>query len=331
MFYYQIVSLGNWLARCCGLTGKPIGTIKINGSTLVLKRVIGEGGNSVIYEGFEPRHKESVAVKRLLLSGVGEQHEEEILIHSSLCPHPLIVTFIDASVATIENDDPEMWIVMELCSERSLQEVLNQQIESQQYFSPDEICRIADNLLRAVAHLHSQSPPIAHFDIKPQNFLLSGGVFKLCDFGSASRVYYQPKTAAEMICTEQELGSKMTQLYRPPESLDLWAGLRVDHKADVWALGVIFYTLIFEELPFEGSSLEIINGVPRQIRAGRWCAEEYRPILDIILTKMLVKNPNERATVFSVLHCFSLLSHTAPFVGPCPEFQEAQRSRFEHM
>lgn len=325
-----IISFLNNIAEYAGLRKRIIGKVSIHNKVYNLQRVLGEGGKAIVYECIDDVTKNRLALKRILRSlssGSLDGSSDEILIHSSLS-HNTIVRYIDSESAPSSLDcSPDVWILMELCSGPSLQQHINNSILSNSYLSSREIYSIVDNLFQAVGYIHSQSPPITHFDIKPENFLLCNGIFKLCDFGSSTTRYYQPRTAQEVLLAETELSTRMTQLYRSPESLDLWSAQKVDMKCDIWSLGVLIYTLIFGELPFDGSPLDIINGVPKYQQRNS-CAHELKPLLELVLSNMLVKNPSDRADIFELSSKFSLLSHFDPLPRPSPGFQLPQESRF---
>lgn len=325
-----IVSFLKRVAEYTGIRKKCIGTVNVNSNVYSLLRVIGEGGKAIVYECMESVTKEHLAIKRILCCSDGstDSPSNEVLIHSSLS-HNMIVQYINSEMTSSSLDpSPDVWIVMELCAGPSLQQYINNSILSHSYLSAREIYSIVDNLFQAVGYIHSQSPPITHFDIKPENFLLCNGIFKICDFGSAATVYYQPSSVQEILLSETELNTKMTQLYRSPESLDLWSGQKVDTKCDIWSLGVLIYTLIYGELPFDGSPMDIINGIPKQVHLGNSCAYELKPLLELVLSKMLVKNPNDRANIFELSSRFSLFSHYDALVCPLPGVQSPQTSRF---
>eukprot|EP00796_Vickermania_ingenoplastis_P006302 gene6302-4535_t len=325
MLYFnceRLIYLLKRVGEILGLIRNNCEYVNIKNDKFILNEVLGEGAFSIVYRATNLRSKETFAVKRIFLNDSDASDcIEECVIHASLCPHKNIVQIIDSDISSTScNNFPDFWITMDLCSTSTLQQLIEKKIRSQTFFSSFEILSIVENLLAAIGHLHGQSPPIAHFDVKPQNFLYANETFKLCDFGSASKSFYQPKTAQEIIQAEQHFNRKMTQAYRSPESLDLWSGHKVDMQADVWSLGILIYFLIFEELPFE-HPLEIINGTPKHVPRG-----DCEQIVDIVLSKMLVKNPEERATIFEVSYRFSLISRIKPLIAPKATFQMPQQS-----
>nr|CAJ2471500.1 unnamed protein product [Leishmania braziliensis] len=311
----------------------PTGVV-VRGVDYSAVKLIGEGGYAFVYEGYNNATGQRVALKRYVFTEMQQQQVvvNEMNIYRDVCPNDYIVTYLDSEMLYRPGLPlPEMWVVMEFCDGPSLQEYINNRLQSPHPFSAREVFEIVDNLLHAIGHLHSQSPPVSHWDIKPDNFLFTEtGRLKLCDFGSATRMFYAPKSVEEVSVAESELGSRMTLLYRPPESLDLWSKDRVDTKADIWALGVIIYVLVFREMPFEANSMEIMAGVPKRYKgnAEDSCPEDFRPLMNVVRTKMLTKKPADRADIFSISEELESITHLPPLSRPRPGLQSAQRSRF---
>lgn len=130
---------------------------------------------------------------------------------------------------------------------------------------PATILKIAYQMARAIGHMHGQSPPITHRDIKIENFLIcpDSQSIKLCDFGSATTETYQPDlswNAQQRNMLEENLANVTTPMYRAPEQLDMWSNYPIGPKVDVWAFGCILYCLCHKQHPFEdGAKLRIIN------------------------------------------------------------------------
>jgi serine/threonine protein kinase len=112
-----------------------------------------------------------------------------------------------------------------------------------------EIVNLFSQIVQGVAHLHSQSPPIIHRDLKVENILQAdSGIFKLCDFGSCTTQQFPAgslNSIQEIRKMEEEISKYTTYQYRAPELIDLYEKKEISEKVDIWALGVLLYKLCF--------------------------------------------------------------------------------------
>lgn len=124
-----------------------------------------------------------------------------------------------------------------------------------------EILQIACDIGLGVANMHFLSPPLIHRDLKIENVLISGdGVYKLCDFGSASILLRPPRNAAEFQILDNDIQSHTTAQYRAPEMVEIARGFPIDEKSDIWAFGVFIYKLCYYTTPFEREgNIAILN------------------------------------------------------------------------
>uniref|UniRef100_A0A1B0GG95 non-specific serine/threonine protein kinase n=1 Tax=Glossina morsitans morsitans TaxID=37546 RepID=A0A1B0GG95_GLOMM len=238
--------------------------VEVAGHKLLIKRVIAEGGFAFVYVALDMQTGKEYALKRLIGADkrACQSIINEISTHKQLSGHPNIVTYVAASLVdktTSPQQRAEYLLLMELCKGGSLIDCLSATLE------PSVVLRIFYQAARAVAHMHSQIPPIVHRDIKIENFLLGDDKqLKLCDFGSSTRDIISPTldwNAQERNTLEDQLTSVTTPMYRAPEMLDTWSNYEVGLKMDVWSLGCILYVLCFQKHPFEDSAkLRIVNG-----------------------------------------------------------------------
>ena len=142
--------------------------------------------------------------------------------------HPNIVTVHDSGIA-----DGWCYIVMEYVDGVSLREAI-----STGKVSPQQALEIIPDLCEALRTAHQQS--IVHRDIKPENILLTqDGTVKIADFGIA-------KLLDRNIEDDFNAG---TRRYMAPEQLR--GEETVDHRADIYSLGVVFYELLTGQIPGE--------------------------------------------------------------------------------
>ena len=107
---------------------------------------------------------------------------------------------------------------------------------------------------------------------------------------------YQAKTSADRVTIAALLDKNTTPSYRSPEMCDLYRSQLINQQADVWALGVMLYQLLFRQQPFPDGTLAINSGkYPHTRDACKWTKE----VMDL-LARMLCVDPSKRATIVEV-------------------------------
>lgn len=233
-----------------------------------IESLIGYGGMGAVYHAKQPSLNRSVALKILPpelvhQAGFAQRFEREARAMASL-NHPNIITIYDSG----KNGD-FYYFVMEYVDGINLREAIDQQSLTCQ-----EAMAIVPQICDALQYAHEHS--VVHRDIKPENILLNHqGQIKIADFGLA-RILSQDTHEFSLTATRQVLG---TPKYMAPEQLEDTHA--VDHRADIYSLGVVFYELLTGELPL-----------------GRFAApSEIQNIdnrLDDIVLRTLEKHPSRR-------------------------------------
>ncbi|CAB3243967.1 unnamed protein product [Arctia plantaginis] len=286
--------------------------VEIGNMKLRVKKVIAEGGFAFVFVAQDVSTGTEYALKRLMAADeqANKNIIQEISLLKKLSGHPNIIKYIAASFidkAKTSHGMGEYLLLTDLCSGGSLMEALQNRGQA---FPLSTILRVFYQTCRAVQHMHAQVPPIAHRDLKLENFLISNeGTIKLCDFGSATTDTYAPNpswSANQRNMLEETLAQFTTPMYRAPEMLDTWDNRKIDHSVDVWALGCILYTLCYMQHPFEDSAkLAILNGNynlnPNDQR--------YKCFHEII-NGCLTVNPEERLTISSILERLAAIAES---------------------
>jgi len=146
--------------------------------------------------------------------------------------HPSIVTVHDFGQA-----GPFYYFVMEYVDGANLRQLIRDR-----HLSPSEALAIVPQICEALQYAHDEG--VVHRDIKPENILLDKkGRVKIADFGLAKLLGHAP-TELQLSGAGQVMG---TLHYMAPEQFE--KPLEVDHRADIYALGVVFYEMLTGEVP----------------------------------------------------------------------------------
>jgi serine/threonine-protein kinase len=207
--------------------------------------VLGSGGQGVVYRAFDHWTGRPVAIKVLSSAAAREPHMVERLSREQQALSALKGTAAVEVLDVYRGTDGELCLVMELLTGTNLDEhlqvieALNERIEL------PRVAEIFDPIVSTLETAHKAG--IVHRDLKPANvFLLEDGGVRLLDFGMARMKRSAPLTAHGTV-----MGSPS---FMAPEA---WKGQSsaVDHRADVYSLGVILFRVLAGDLPFSGISL----------------------------------------------------------------------------
>lgn len=223
--------------------------------------------------------------------------------------HPNIGQILE--LGQLEDD---YYIAMEFIDGLSLEQVIDKALEDDEPIDCDLAARIIADTLQALDYAHGfedrdgKPLDIVHRDVTPSNILVSkDGIVKLVDFGVAKASAKQSKTQTGAV--------KGKYAYMSPEQIETEA---VDHRSDLFALGVVFYELLTLTKPF-GDELAAVSGIlsrdpddPRNIRE-----DVPEPYVQII-GKALQKDKEERyaSAQTMLLDIETTLRMRNAYVGP---------------
>jgi predicted Ser/Thr protein kinase len=265
---------------------------------LEILELLGQGGMGAVYKARQRQLDRLVAVKILPPQvGQSEAFAERFTREArSLAKlnHPGIVMVYDFG----RTEAGLYYFVMEFVDGTDLRHV----IQTGQ-LSPAEALAIVPQICEALQYAHEEG--VVHRDIKPENILLNKkGQIKIADFGLA-KLLDQPGTVYTLTKAGQRMG---TPHYMAPEQIE--RPHLVDHRADIFSLGVVFYEMLTGELPLGRFPLPS-RKVHIDVR------------LDEVVLKTLEKEPERRYQHASEVKVdVETISSSGPAAGP-----ESKRSR----
>ncbi|HUF65671.1 MAG TPA: protein kinase [Gemmatimonadaceae bacterium] len=219
------------------------------GDSYRLERELSPGGMSRVFVAREQTLGRDVVIKVLppeMAADVSiERFQREIQVAAGL-QHPLIVPVISAG-----QTKGLPYLVMPFIAGESLRQRLARQRE----LPVREAVRILRDVAVALEYAHTRG--VVHRDIKPENILLTGGTAVVADFGVA-KALAASATAEDAIPTAlTSIGVALgTPQYMAPEQAA--ADPTVDHRADIYAWGVVAYEVLAGAPPFAGRSPQAI-------------------------------------------------------------------------
>ncbi|XP_053277362.1 BMP-2-inducible protein kinase [Pleuronectes platessa] len=284
---------------------------------VTVEELVAEGGFSVV---FLARTHSGVrcALKRMYVNNVPDLnvYKREITIMKELSGHKNIVGYLDSTISPVSDTVWEVLIIMEYCKAGQVVRQMNQRLNVG--FSEAEVLHVFCDTCEAVARLHQCKTPVIHRDLKVENILLNDqGNYVLCDFGSATHKVLLPHKDG-VTAVEDEIKKYTTLSYRAPEMINLYAGIAITTKADIWALGCLLYKLCFFALPFGESQVAICDGtfiVPDN--------SKYSFKLHCLIRYMLEPDQEKRPDIYQVSYfAFKLAGKDCPvpnlFNSPIP-------------
>ena len=248
---------------------------------------LGAGGMGQVYRARRPLLGDEVALKMMHTTvDAPLDLRQRFLRESRACAqlrHPHIVTILDFNV----DQTGQPYLVMELLNGPSLRD----ELEVHGRMSPEAVVDILSPVATALQLAHDRG--ITHRDLKPANIVAhrfeSGErVYKVIDFGLAS-MHEQTETT-RLTTPDMFLG---TLPYAAPEQL---RGEAVDHRTDIYTLGVIVYEMLTGRRPFDGEKgVTLINQTLSEepLAPGMRCSGLSEEVDGVVL-RALAKEPAER-------------------------------------
>jgi len=267
------------------LIGRSIGNYQI-------KAKLGEGGMGAVYLGEHPLIGKRVAIKVLLEELAAKEDIVQRFFNEAKAVndigHQNIVDIVDFGKIRLDQYGPEtVYFVMEFLDGESLSSRIRRQ-----GLTAAETLHVIGQCCSALAASHAKH--IVHRDLKPENiFLCPRGAdplfVKILDFGIAKLTGDGPTSSKTR--TGLVIG---TPAYMSPEQCE-GKGL-IDHRSDVYSLGVVMYELLTGRVPFPGEGFGeiLIAQMTRQPEPPSQLNPSIRPEVEALVLHALEKDKNRR-------------------------------------
>ena len=240
---------------------------------------LGSGGMGVVYKARDLRLDRFVALKFLPPHLTQNEEDKQRFIQEAKAASALDHNNICTIHEIDQTDDGQLFISMACYDGETLEDKIKDE-----RLKIKEIIYIAIQIAEGLNKAHEKG--IVHRDIKPANIMLTTeGVVKILDFGLAK--------LSEQTKITKDLTTMGSVTYMSPEQTK---GTQVDHRTDIWSLGVVLYEMITGRPPFKGEYdtavvYSILNELPEPVSALR---DGIPAELERIINKSLQKAPVER-------------------------------------
>jgi serine/threonine protein kinase len=243
---------------------------------------IGHGGMGEVWKAEDTNLLRIVAVKLLKEEIAGDAESKARFLReartAARLSHPNIAT-----IFAVDESDQRMYIAMEYVEGDSLKKL----IAAKALTAPD-VVRIVKRCADALAEAHAHG--IIHRDVKPENVVVTRRGVKMLDFGIAKLIDAPPEDAGKLTSDGTVIG---TPDYMSPEQA---LGKTIDHRSDLFALGVVLYEALTGHHPFATTSVTetLVNIVTREPIDIARLLPNAPPQLVEIVQKATRKKPEER-------------------------------------
>ena len=257
------------------------GLVKELSDRYTIEREVGAGGMATVYLAHDKKHDRKVAIKVLrpeLAAAMGAERFPREIRTVAQFNHPHILSLYDSGEAA-----GFLYYVMPFVDGESLGE----RLAREKQLPVQDAIRILREVADALAYSHARG--VVHRDIKPGNVLLSGRHAVVTDFGVAKAL---TASGGDKVTT---VGIALgTPTYMAPEQA--MGEANIDHRADIYALGILGYEMLAGRPPFEAASAQAL--LAAQVMEAPVEIQKVRPGIPVLLNdaimRCLAKNPADR-------------------------------------
>ena len=256
---------------------------RLIGKKYRLREILGEGGLGVVWRAYDETLDRDVAIKEVRPRVGIDTEQVTVLYMRTLREARAAAKLTDPGIVVVHevvHEDDRPWIVMELVSGRTLEQIIAE--DGRQ--TPQRTALLGGKILMPLRAVHRAG--IVHRDIKPSNIMFDGERTVLTDFGIAA---LDGSTVLTM--TGAVLG---TPAFMSPEQAH---GRKATPASDLWSLGATLYATVEGRPPFEGES---VAAVIAALLANRPLTPEHAGPLAPVIAGLMVTDPERRMSADEV-------------------------------
>ncbi len=261
------------------------------GGVYVVEACVGEGAMGRVYRTHHHRLPRKKFALKVLLGDLAAEVAMRLRFAqeaeaASRLSHPNVVSVLDFD----RSPSGLMYLVMEFVEGRPLARIIDEEAP----LPPTRVVRLVRQLCLGLGHAHDQG--LVHRDFKPDNVIVVQGADladetpRIADFGLA--IFADPNEGSARLTSAGLVVG--TPIYVAPEQA---SDAAVDHRADLFALGVTMYEMLAGQVPHEGTTMEMLykNATmdPPAI-ADRSPGVEVPPGLEAVVRRLMARNPAAR-------------------------------------
>ena len=272
-------------------------------------RIIGQGGYGKVYEctrissrnkkGAKPYMRAKkvaikvISVEKIVRKDIRKRVVKEVEVHLC-CDHDNIVKLID-----YEEDRHYVYMVMEYCGGGDLYKMFRD--KQANGFSEFHAAKLISQLASGIAYLHSNNT--MHRDLKLSNLLLTEhGDLKIGDFGLAVLLESPSDEHYTMCGTPNYIAPEVASVSKKQHGMPI----------DLWAIGVVLYSLIVGRLPFKSDTS---SGTLDKVRMLDYkIPNKVSPLARDLIQKLIVEDPDERLSAEDILRHRFILKHCGTII-----------------
>ncbi|KAL2087978.1 hypothetical protein ACEWY4_016806 [Coilia grayii] len=288
------------------------GTITIDSKKYYFIQKLDEGGFSYV-DLVEGAHDgRFYALKRILCHDrEGRQEAQTEVEMHRLFEHPNVLR-LTAHAFMERGGKTEAWLLLPYVSKGSLWSAMEKLRDKGSSMPESRIIHLLKGICEGLKAIHERG--YAHRDLKPTNVLLDENDRPvLMDLGSMNKARIEVRGSREAMTIQDWAAQRCTISYRAPELFNVESHCIIDERTDIWSLGCVLYSMMMLEGPYDlvfqkGDSVAL--AVQNPVTIPQPCS--YSQGLQILLSSMMVPNPQERPNIHWVLDQVQNLQNTAP-------------------